>query len=105
VCLSCNNGLVEDERHFLLECPVFDDLRSPLWASLSALTGRPRDNGIGGLQSLLGDRLQNLGRGKYFACLKKILTFIRKAMHRRAQLEKQREEKEDKRTHRPKRRT
>src|SRR6185437_13333140 len=42
VCVYCNNDLVEDEAHFMLVCPVYDDLRSALWASLSHLTGKSR---------------------------------------------------------------
>ena len=27
VCKKCNNNAVEDEIHFLCECPMYDDLR------------------------------------------------------------------------------
>ena len=27
VCKKCNNSAVEDEIHFLCECPMYDDLR------------------------------------------------------------------------------
>ena len=29
-CTLCNNGQVEDEIHFTLKCPMYDDLRYPL---------------------------------------------------------------------------
>ena len=30
LCKQCNMNCIEDERHLLLECPLYDDLRSPL---------------------------------------------------------------------------
>ena len=89
VCLQCNNGQVEDEGHFMLACPVYDDFRNTLWASLSHLTGKSRGDYTdrSALRALLGDRLQDLGNKKYLLCLKKVLIYIRKAMSRRAQME------------------
>ena len=29
-CISCLNGEVEDEVHFTLKCPLYDNLRTPL---------------------------------------------------------------------------
>ena len=27
ICTACNHGHIEDETHFLVSCPVYDDLR------------------------------------------------------------------------------
>ena len=89
VCVFCDSGLVEDEAHFMVACPVYDDLRSTLWASLESLIGYSRDPSLGSqLQALLGNTLHKLGNKKFLPCLRKILQFIQKAMHRRADLER-----------------
>ena len=36
VCTVCNTGAVEDERHVLLECPAYDELRSDAGFSAEA---------------------------------------------------------------------
>ena len=28
ICLACNHGYIEDETHFLVSCPVYDELRN-----------------------------------------------------------------------------
>ena len=39
LCLQCNNGEVEDEKHFLLRCSRFQDLRIGLFESIRLKTG------------------------------------------------------------------
>ena len=34
MCLVCNRGYIEDERHFLMYCPGYDNIRSELVHSL-----------------------------------------------------------------------
>ena len=36
ICPICKNA-VEDEKHVLLECPLYDDIRVDLWRSLSTV--------------------------------------------------------------------
>jgi hypothetical protein len=31
-CKLCNTDLNEDEAHFLCNCPLYDDIREPLWS-------------------------------------------------------------------------
>ena len=39
VCTQCNTGNVEDEKHFLLECPRYEQLRTQMFQALLASTG------------------------------------------------------------------
>ena len=35
MCLVCNRGYIEDERHFLIYCPGYDNIRNELHCLLS----------------------------------------------------------------------
>ena len=35
ICLVCNRGYIEDERHFLMYCPRYDNIRNELHSLLS----------------------------------------------------------------------
>ena len=40
VCRLCASGSVEDEAHFMLQCPFYGDLRDVMWANFEQATGR-----------------------------------------------------------------
>jgi hypothetical protein len=60
VCLVCNNGAMEDEAHFLLQCEAYASLRNTLQASIANIPGRFTDvelssaNKVEALKTLLG---------------------------------------------------
>ena len=35
ICTSCTLGVCEDERHFLIDCPLYDNLRDNLYSAIS----------------------------------------------------------------------
>jgi hypothetical protein len=69
VCLVCNNGTVEDEAHFLLQCEAYASLRDTLQASIAKIPGRFTDvklssaNKVEALKTLLGGNATGLMSG------------------------------------------
>ena len=37
LCEVCTTGQVEDESHFMLECPLYDDFRKELWGRFESM--------------------------------------------------------------------
>ena len=59
-CQVCSSSTVEDESHFVLDCPAYEILRSEMWVSLTPLTGKSRaayegQEKITTLAELIGD--------------------------------------------------
>jgi hypothetical protein len=60
VCLVCNNGTVEDEAHFLLQCEAYAEPRNALQESIANIPGRFTDvelssaNKVEALKTLMG---------------------------------------------------
>lgn len=42
VCLLCKNGKVEDEKHFMLDCKTYEDLRARMWRKVEEITVRAK---------------------------------------------------------------
>ena len=57
VCKKCNNNAVEDEIHFLCECPMYDDLRK-LYFNFDS-TNPPIDKTLLFKQVLTNDSAEN----------------------------------------------
>jgi len=97
VCVLCSMKQVEDEYHFMLECPVYEDLRNLMWAKFEALTGQSRST-LGSkcqqLNALIGDQFQpaegsdqnSKASSQYRTVAKSIMVFITTAMNRRRRL-------------------
>ena len=69
VCRLCPSGSVEDESHFLLQCPVYDDLRNAMWTKFEQATGWHKSrfaNDDERLNALIGYRFQpsTMDKGK-----------------------------------------
>src|SRR6185312_3022900 len=96
VCRLCPSGSVEDEAHFLLQCPVYDDLRNAMWTKFEQATGWHKSwfaNDDERLNALIGYRFQpsTMDKGKkadvakriYRDVVQCIMTFVTTAMKRR----------------------
>ena len=96
VCRVCASGDVEDEYHFILQCPVYDDLRNVMWIKFEQATGCPKSrftNNDERLNALIGHRFQPSAtdNGKtasttkriYQAVVQCVMTFVTTAMKRR----------------------
>ena len=81
-CEICRNGEVEDERHFLLSCSEYDDLRREMWNEVEDLYGMPRpDSEDDQLNWILGT--QFVKTSKYKNLVKIVIKFVKKSMNRR----------------------
>ena len=38
LCMECMNGSIEDEKHFLIECEIYDDLREKMYRQIEIET-------------------------------------------------------------------
>ena len=96
ICRFCSTGSVEDESHFMLQCPVYDDLRNVMWSKFEQATGWRKTsfaNNDEQLNALIGYRFQpsTSNNGKNAAAAKRtyrdvvqcVLTFVTTAMKRR----------------------
>jgi hypothetical protein len=96
VCRLCANGSVEDESHFMLQCPVYDDLRNTMWTKFEQATGWSKSsfaNNDEQLNALIGYRFQPPAttKGKTAGTVERIyrnvvqcvMTFVTTAMKRR----------------------
>ena len=43
ICKQCNLNVVEDEVHLLMECPLYDDIRSTIQHHISNVTQSLKD--------------------------------------------------------------
>ena len=61
ICLLCNNGRVEDEKHFMLDCITYEDLRTKMWSSVEEITGESKESipEEERLNALIGDKYQS----------------------------------------------
>jgi hypothetical protein len=95
VCRLCANGSVEDESHFMLQCPVYDDLRNTMWTKFEQATGWSKSSfkQRRTLNALIGYRFQPPAttKGKTAGTVERIyrnvvqcvMTFVTTAMKRR----------------------
>lgn len=79
LCLQCHNGEVEDEKHFLLRCSRFQDLRKEMFENIRLKTGLD-----------LGTKSQEIQWQKLMTCETKpgqrnaiLKKFVRKALKER----------------------
>jgi hypothetical protein len=79
VCIQCGSGEVEDERHFILCCNRFQDLRRDLFDEVRVVCGIDLDSVsvVGQWEVLMGGEEQSVGMSE---ALKK---YVRKAMRLR----------------------
>lgn len=79
LCLQCHNGEIEDERHFLLRCSRFQDLRKEMFDNIRLKTGLDLDTKSQEIQwqKLMASETKP---GQRNASLKK---FVRKALKER----------------------
>jgi hypothetical protein len=95
ICRLCENG-IEDECHFMLHCPIYDDLRDVMWTKFEHATGWSKasfTNGNEQLNALIGYRFQpsKTDKGKASGTVKRVygtvvqcvMTFVVTAMRRR----------------------
>jgi len=89
VCRCCSTGSVEDEYHFMLDCPMYEDARRIMWARFAQTTGTSKDELISKdqmLNALIGDRFQpsqDKDKPMYRNLVRSVMTFIITAMNRR----------------------
>ena len=88
VCLLCNNGRVEDEKHFMLDCVTYEDLRTKMWSSVEEITGESKESipEEDRLNALIGDKYQSDSSEKdenYEQIARAVMKFITAAMNRR----------------------
>ena len=79
-CEICLNGEVEDETHFMLFCPVYQDLRDNLWREFETKFGIRKDamTTQQQLNTLIGDEF--VEHPYYADMLKKVMNYIERAM-------------------------
>ena len=96
-CLLCNDGQVEHEYHFMMECKTYEASRAQMWRKIEAITGEEKDMipEDERLNALVGDRYQSDSddrnhpeRKRYEQIARAVMVFITTAMSkRRKQLE------------------
>jgi hypothetical protein len=87
VCMTCMSGEVENEKHFLLDCSMYDDLRKTLFYDISVVTER---NWV--VDSLIPESqwkiLMGGTRDKWHNMVaEKVLCFLARAMKLRSQIQ------------------
>jgi hypothetical protein len=93
VCLMCNDGRVEDEEHFMLDCALYEDLRKPWLEKMKANYGVV---GWGGEEArrrwVMATALGGSGAGarKVEERHKQAMVFVNKAMARRQAVDRAR---------------
>ena len=100
VCEVCDSKQTEDEKHFMLECKVYDDLREKMWREVEDITQTARSTYVSDeerLNALIGDRYQPEEKDdkkdspvllRYQAMMKVVMKFVTEAMNRRRGLVK-----------------
>ena len=88
ICIYCDNNQVEDEEHFMLLCPIYDDLRITLFNSLASLTGTTSESFF----TITSRDSLDKPLALYIPFVKKVIAYIKKAMFRRAALKKQKKD-------------
>ena len=79
VCLVCASGEVEDERHFVMRCSYYADLREKMWEEVGELKGEEEEK----FRRLIGDGTSFPKRIRVHAAARK---FVRDALRRRRQI-------------------
>ena len=98
VCVFCLSGKIEDEEHFMLDCPAFDDARSKMWSKFEQATELKKEslaNKEQQLNALIGDRFQpnedddkdSPKRKMYRTLMKAIMEYICTSMNKRRGLQ------------------
>ena len=98
-CIYCNNGEIEDEKHFMLKCEVYVDLRENMWREFERITetkteSLPTEDSQ--LKALIGEQFQpeveeakDSPRSKAYSELTTVvMKYVTTAMHRRRQLQR-----------------
>ena len=85
MCDFCTSGEVEDEKHFMLYCPLYRKLREDLWSKCTEEV----------LLLPLEDRFVPLLSSESQTLTKAVLSFIKQAMKIRRKVEKEREQEEE----------
>ena len=90
VCGCCSTKSVEDEYHFMLDCPMYEDLREVMWTRLEQTTGCNRHEFASKeekLNALIGEKFQPSEKERvkdvYRNLVKSVMTYITRAMNRR----------------------
>jgi hypothetical protein len=91
VCLMCMSGEVEDEKHFLLDCVIYEDLRGKMWEAVksNALTqgedlGALRKDEQGRRRLMAATLAESVtGRSNGVQVMAASMTFVKRAMSRR----------------------
>ena len=97
VCVFCETKEVEDERHFMLKCAAYSDLRGIMWTELESEAGLKLDcltSDESQLNVLIGDALQPGEEEErnstktliYTGVVRVVMKFITTAMNRRRTL-------------------
>jgi mRNA deadenylase 3'-5' endonuclease subunit Ccr4 len=96
ICLFCDSQQVEDEKHFMLTCKRYEDLREKLWQKVEIMMACKRSEMTEEeqLNALLGDKFQpeeeeekdSAVTKQYKALVKSVMTFITTAMQRRRRI-------------------
>jgi Reverse transcriptase (RNA-dependent DNA polymerase) len=94
-CVLCNNGRIEDEKHFILECQTYEELRGKMWRKIESITGEQKEDipEEEKLNALIGDRYQSDSedknhpqRKRYEKIARVVMAFITTAMSKRRKL-------------------
>jgi len=89
ICDFCNTGEVEDEKHFLVRCPLYCTLREGLWRDIYPLLRQPV------LFSTDEQKVKSLLKIEDKKLVKRVLRFVKQAMRIRGNKEKEREKQEE----------
>ena len=93
ICLFCDEKQVEDEKHFMLTCKRYEDLREQLWQKVEVIMACKRSEMTEEeqLNALIGDKFQpeeeeekdSVAATQYKALTKLVMKFITTAMQQR----------------------
>jgi hypothetical protein len=92
VCEFCNKGEVEDERHFVLSCPLYSTVRAELWTETLPRLPQPLLTEEAKFVALL--------QSKDADVIKKVLRYVKQAMKVRRAVEKAREKEQEEKAQR-----
>ena len=73
ICTSCSSGVCEDETHFLIDCPLYNDLRDNLYSAIA-------ESNLHFYSYTPAQKFTWLMTTEDLNCLSDIGTFIHKAM-------------------------
>jgi hypothetical protein len=99
ICEYCDSKEIEDEKHFLLKCKPYNDLREKMWSKIEETTGIKRtdfENDDERLDALIGDRFQpeesedkdSPNTLQYRKIARIVMIYITTAMNRRRGLQR-----------------